>query len=44
MSNVVDGFGLTALTASSVLSLDVVSVPTAADSLPGSDLTVIIRL
>ncbi len=43
-SNVVGGFGLAALAASSVLSLDIVSVPTAADSLPGRDLTVIIRL
>ena len=43
-SNVVDGFGLVALAAGSQLSLDVVSVPTAASSLPGSDLTVIIRL
>jgi hypothetical protein len=44
MSNVVDGFGLAALAGSSVVSLDIVSVPTAADSLPGNDLTVIIRL
>jgi hypothetical protein len=43
-SNVVGGFGLVALAASSQLSLDILSVPTAASSLPGRDLTVIIRL
>jgi hypothetical protein len=43
-SNVVDGFGLAALAASAVVSLDILSVPTASGTLPGSDLTVIIRL
>ncbi len=40
----VNGFGLAPLTASSLVSLDILSVPSAADTLPGSDLTVIIRL
>jgi hypothetical protein len=40
----VDGFGLAPLVASSLISLDILSVPGAADTLPGSDLTVIIRL
>jgi Putative phage tail protein len=43
-SNVVDGFGLPALAAGSQVSLDILSVPTASGTLPGSDLTVIIRL
>ncbi|HXP87516.1 MAG TPA: phage tail protein [Bryobacteraceae bacterium] len=43
-SNVVGGFGLTPLTSGSQLNLDVLTVPTAANSLPGSDLTVTIRL
>jgi hypothetical protein len=43
-SNVVDGFGLPALAASAIISLDILSVPTASGTLPGSDLTVIIRL
>ncbi len=43
-SNVVDGFGLVALAVSSQLRLDIVSVPTATGTLPGRDLTVIIRL
>jgi hypothetical protein len=43
-SNVVDGFGLAPLSASAIVSLDIVSVPTAAGTLPGADLTVIIRL
>ncbi len=43
-SNVVDGFGLAALAAGSVISMDILSVPTASGTLPGSDLTVIIRL
>jgi hypothetical protein len=40
----VNGFGLPPLVASSLVSLDILSVPGAADTLPGSDLTVIIRL
>jgi hypothetical protein len=44
ISNVVDGFGSAPLTASSVISLDILSVPTAPGTLPGSDLTVTIRL
>jgi len=40
----VNGFGLPPLVASSLMSLDILSVPGAADTLPGSDLTVIIRL
>lgn len=43
-SNVVGGFGLPPLTTGSQLFLDVLSVPSAANSLPGSDLTVTIRL
>ncbi len=43
-SNVVDGFGLPPLTASAQLNLNITAVPTAADSLPGQDLTVIVRL
>jgi hypothetical protein len=43
-SNVVDGFGLAALAASAIVSLDILSVPTASGTLPGSDLTVTIRL
>jgi hypothetical protein len=44
MSNVVDGFGLAPLAAEAQVSLNIVSVPTAAGSLPGRDLTVVIRL
>jgi hypothetical protein len=40
----VNGFGLPPLVASSLVSLDILSVPAAADTLPGSDLTVIMRL
>jgi hypothetical protein len=40
----VGGFGLSPLLAGSLVSLDILSVPGAADTLPGSDLTVIIRL
>jgi hypothetical protein len=40
----VDGFGLAPLVSGSLVSLDILSVPGAADTLPGSDLTVIIRL
>jgi hypothetical protein len=40
----VDGFGLAPLAAGSQLSLNITSVPSAADTLPGSDLTVILRL
>jgi hypothetical protein len=40
----VNGFGLPPLVAGSLVSLDILSVPGAADTLPGSDLTVIIRL
>jgi hypothetical protein len=43
-SNVVGGFGLAPLTASAQLDLDITSVPTAAGTLPGRDLTVTIRL
>jgi hypothetical protein len=43
-SNVVDGFGLPALIAEAQLSLNITSVPTASGTLPGADLTVIIRL
>jgi hypothetical protein len=43
-SNVVNGFGLAPLGASAQVSLDILSVPTASGALPGSDLTVIIRL
>jgi hypothetical protein len=40
----VNGFGLPPLVASSLISLDILSVPGAADTLPGYDLTVIVRL
>jgi hypothetical protein len=43
-SNVLDGFGLAPLAAEAQVSLNIVSVPTAAGSLPGRDLTVVIRL
>jgi hypothetical protein len=43
-SNVINGFGLPPLTANSELRLDVLAVPTAANSLSGQDLTVTIRL
>ena len=43
-SNVVNGFGLAALATNAEVNLDVVSVPTAANALPGRDLTVTIRL
>ena len=44
VSNTVDGFGLSPLAANSRLSLDIVSVPAAANTLPGRSLTVAIRL
>ena len=43
-SNVVGGFGLAPLAADARLDLDITSVPTAAGTLPGRDLTVTIRL
>ena len=43
-SNVVKGFGMPPLMTGSTLSLDVVSVGQTADSVPGADLTVTIRL
>jgi hypothetical protein len=44
ISDSVNGFGLPPLVASSLVSLDILAVPGAADTLPGRDLTVIIRL
>jgi hypothetical protein len=44
ISNVVDGMTLTALRAQDQIGLDIVSVPQTADSAPGADLTVTIRL
>ncbi len=44
MSNVVDGFGLPPLGEKSEVTLDVVSVGQTAETTPGSDLTVTIRL
>jgi zona occludens toxin (predicted ATPase) len=44
ISNVVGGFGLPPLVSSALLNLDITAVPTAAGTLPGRDLTVIIRL
>jgi hypothetical protein len=44
VSNTVSGFGLKALAAEDQILLDVASVPTASNSLPGRDLTVTIRL
>ena len=43
-SNVVGGFGLAPLAQDALLDLDITSVPTAAGTLPGRDLTVTIRL
>ncbi len=40
----VSGFGLPPLAANSQMSLDILSVPSAVNTLPGRDLTVIIRL
>jgi len=44
ISNVVNGFGLAPLEMDDRLDLDITSVPTAVNTLPGRDLTVIIRL
>ncbi len=44
VSNTVSGFGLPPLASGDRLALDIVSVPSAADTLPGRDLTVTIRL
>jgi len=44
ISNVVDGFGLAPLTAQSRLGLDIVSVGQTAETTPGRDLTVTVRL
>jgi hypothetical protein len=44
ISNVVNGFGLAPLATNDQLNLDITSVPTAANTLPGRDLTVTIRL
>jgi hypothetical protein len=44
ISNVVNGFALPPLAAGARVDLDVTSVPTAAGTLPGRDLTVTIRL
>jgi hypothetical protein len=44
ISTSVSGFGLPPLIASSLMRLDILSVPGAANTLPGRDLTVIIRL
>jgi hypothetical protein len=43
-SNVVHGFGLNPLTAGARLNLDIIAVPGAANTLPGRDLTVTVRL
>ncbi len=43
-SNVVNGFGLAPLAAEAQVSLDITGVPTSTGSLPGRDLTVVIRL
>ncbi len=43
-SNSVSGFGLTPLAAGSQLSLDILSVPGVAGTLPGNNLTVTVRL
>src|SRR5438094_436824 len=44
ISNVVDGMMLTALRAQDQIGLDIQAVPQTADSVPGADLTVTIRL
>src|SRR6185503_1644012 len=43
VSNTVNGLGMAALAASAQIHLDVTSVPGAANTLPGRDLTVTIR-
>jgi len=43
-SNVVSGFGLPPLSANAELSLDILSVPTAPNTVSAQDLTVTIRL
>jgi hypothetical protein len=43
-SNLLGGFGLAPLEANARLDLNITSVPTAAGTLPGRDLTVTIRL
>jgi len=43
-SNVVNGFGLAALASGAHVNLDITAVPGAANTLPGRDLTVTIRL
>jgi hypothetical protein len=44
LSNVVEGFGLPALRSGAYLQLDIVSLSQSAGSMPGSDLTITIRL
>jgi hypothetical protein len=44
ISNVVNGFGLAPLAADADLHVDILNVPTDANTLPGRDLTVTIRL
>ena len=44
ISNVVNGFGLPALASGVQLSLDITALPASANTLPGRDLTVTIRL
>lgn len=44
VSNVIDGFLLGPLRENAVLGLDILAVPTSSDTVPGSDLTVTIRL
>jgi hypothetical protein len=44
VSNVVDGFALPPLRSGAYLHLDVVSLSQSAESMPGSDLTITIRL
>jgi hypothetical protein len=44
VSNTVDGFGLPPLAAGAQINLDIVSVGQGADSLPGRDLTVTLRI
>ena len=44
ISNAVNGFGLPPLAGGAQLSLDITAVPTAANTLPGRDLTVTLRM
>jgi putative ubiquitin-RnfH superfamily antitoxin RatB of RatAB toxin-antitoxin module len=44
VSNTVDGFGLPVLTAGATLNINIVSVASGTDSMPGQDLTVTVTV